>query len=543
MTMRALTVLLLVVLSPAASAAQAPADITLRDLLDRVKRAEGSVIANMRGWNPVMEVYIQSFKAEQRATIADTYFLGRFTWDRGPRLQMLGGGKDAAQRRAKSMKLSGIEFIPDGFAFVGAPDWEPLDEARYDFSLVRREFLGELRTYVFDVRPKQGERAGFTGRIWVEDAGFSIVRFNGINRRINSGLFRRKLPVHVDSWRVNVQPNVWLPAYAYVEESGLQGVGPAEGAHFKGQVRFWGYDPGTASGQQSFTAIDILEPGVRDAAGQPKQLSPIASQRAWEREAEVNVIDRLEKASLLAPAGEVERILETVINNVVVTNDLQLDVPVTARVLLTAPLESFTVGHTIVLSRGLIDVLPDEASLAMMLARELGHIVLGHPLVDTRFAFADRMMVSDDDLLQVLALQRNQEQETAADTRAVEMLLKSPYKDKLTGAGLFLRAVAERTERLPNLIQAHLGNHPTATGPQPRLGAIAQLATAAQPDQMPALSLGARLVLDPWSNRLELSRAATPALVSPREQMPFTITPLIPYLSYVKVPPPAVAQN
>jgi hypothetical protein len=28
---------------------------------------------------------------------------------------------------------------------------------------------------------------------------------------------------------------------------------------------------------------------------------------------------------------------------------------------MTTPLESFTIGHTIVVSRGMIDVLPDEA--------------------------------------------------------------------------------------------------------------------------------------------------------------------------------------
>ena len=50
---------------------------------------------------------------------------------------------------------------------------------------------------------------------------------------------------------------------------------------------------------------------------------------------------------------------------------MNLERPLRSRILLTSPLESFTVGHTIVLSRGLIDVLPDEASLATMLAHEL----------------------------------------------------------------------------------------------------------------------------------------------------------------------------
>ena len=67
--------------------------------------------------------------------------------------------------------------------------------------------------------------------------------------------------------------------------------------------------------------------------------------------------------------------LETVVANLEITNDLEIEPPVRCRVLLTTPLESFTIGHTIVISRGLIDVLPDEASLAMVLAHELGHVL------------------------------------------------------------------------------------------------------------------------------------------------------------------------
>lgn len=51
-----------------------------------------------------------------------------------------------------------------------------------------------------------------------------------------------------------------------------------------------------------------------------------------------------------------------------------------ARVILTSPLETFSVGSTIIVSRGLLDVFPDEASLAMVLSHELADIVLGHNL-------------------------------------------------------------------------------------------------------------------------------------------------------------------
>ena len=82
----------------------------------------------------------------------------------------------------------------------------------------------------------------------------------------------------------------------------------------------------------------------------------------WERTAEDNALDHLQKVGLLAPQGDVDKILQTVVNNLIITNNLQIIPDVRCRVLLTSPLESFTIGHTIVISRGLLDVLPDEGA-------------------------------------------------------------------------------------------------------------------------------------------------------------------------------------
>src|ERR1700682_6225731 len=102
------------------------------------------------------------------------------------------------------------------------------------------------------------------------------------------------------------------------------------------------------------------------------------AQRNWDRKAEDNVVDRLERLGLLAPVGEVDKVLDTVVNNIEVTNNLDVQPEIRCRVMLTAPLESYNIGHTIVISRGFLDTLPDEASLAAVLAHELGHILLGH---------------------------------------------------------------------------------------------------------------------------------------------------------------------
>jgi hypothetical protein len=521
--------------------------MTIEELAARITRAESAVAARMRAFRPIVEVYIQNLQPDARlgaVPVKDEYFLGQFEWieGRGPRLQALSAEKGALRQSGNMLTRSfGIQYLPDGFAAMSVPDWHLLDAARYDFVLVKREFLGEARCFVLDVRPKRSDDDGFVGRIWVEDRDFNIVRFNGINRNVNqtlSSFFRKKIAFHVDSWRVNVLPGFWVPAYVYCEETDSSGAGTLSRLpRIKSQIRFWGYAAKGAQASQQFTAIEIDEPLVRDSADPPPQLSPVLSQRRWEREAEENVIDRLTKGGLLAPAGGIDQVLDTVINNLIVTNNLTVDPSLRCRILLTSPLESFTVGYTIVLSRGLIDVLPDEASLAMMLAHELAHVALGHQLIDTKFAFGDRMMIPDGDLLRTLHFRHSPAEEQAADVKVIELLKNSPYTDKLAEAGLFLRAVAASARQLSNLIQPHMGEHIADRGQAQRLGALMAQAPVLAPerlDQIAALPLGARLVIDPWTGRADLVRNAAVPLVSAREKVPFAVTPLMPYIRYAE---------
>jgi len=519
----------LLVAAPVLSAQTSP-QATTDQVIDKVAQTEAELIERMRTLRPIVEAYIQETSPEVdgvQMPMSDSYFLGRFDWREGPALALMADagrvGKSAGERRG---------FIPDGFAAMAAPDWKPMDRTRYDFKFARREFLGEVRTMVFDVTPK-GALTGFSGRIWVEERGFNIVRYNGVNRNVKGPRFRKKVNLHVDGWRVNSGNGQWLPAYVHCEETGLEG--QVKGQLVRSQVKLWGYNAAQSDPSQQFTSIEIND--VQDATDQT-QLTPVASQRRWEEEAEKNVVGRLEKAGLLAPAGEVERVLDTVLNNLQATNDIALERPVRARVLLTSPLESFTVGNTLILSRGFIDVLPDEASLAMALAHELSHVVLGHRLIDTKFAFADRMMIGDAELLHTIAMTRDPKEEAAADAKTVEMLDRSPYKEKLASAGLFLRLVGERSKMLPELIQPHVGDHVTGKTTQSELMTRAPELKPQDLTQMPALPIGARLVVDPWDGRLELLRSAAALPGSLREKAPLGITPLTPHLRYPGSPAP-----
>jgi hypothetical protein len=270
-------------------------------------------------------------------------------------------------------------------------DRTDFDRQHYDFHYARREFLGDVRCLVFDLTPKKDAGRGrFIGRIWVEDQDFNIVRLNGTYAHPS----RNSYYFHMDSWRLNLIPGYWVPAYIYSEEGDFT-AGAKNKIAFKAQTRMWGYNLKPTSANDELTNIRV--DSVKDDTPTAQDATPLAAEREWQQQAEDNVIERLERAGLVAPEGDVDKILQTVVNNMQITNNIELPRPVRTRVLTTSPLETFSVGNTIVVSRGLIDVLPDEGSLAMVLSHELAHIVLGHNL-GSQYAFNDRMLFSDEGL-------------------------------------------------------------------------------------------------------------------------------------------------
>jgi hypothetical protein len=508
------------------------AALTLNDVLDRVVQREHLFMAQMRHMHPLVETYLQDLKndASGNATpVNDKYFLGRLDMTDGPEDVSFVGQPGFGHRMLT--KLTGVyslHYLPMGFAQMIILDSD-FQKKYYNFTFVRREFLGELRCLVIDVQPKEGQKTSrFKGRIWVEDQEYNVVRFNGSyypQPKINFFF-------HFDSWRLNMRPGTWLPAYVYTEESNLK-TGLSKSLHFKAQTRLWGYDLKSLNKNEEFTQILIDSPqSVNDQSAVGADATPVVAERMWEKQAEENAIDRLQKIGLLAPSGEVDKILATVVNNLLVTNNIDLQGDIHCRVLLTAPLESFTIGHTIVISRGLLDVLPDEASLAMVLAHELSHIVLGHHF-DTKLAFNDKLFFPDEESFQRLDFKRSGADEEAADTKALELLNNSPYKDKLGNAGLFLKALQQKGPDLPHLIRPHLGNS-FAGGKSIRMSSLLAAAPALDAkrlDQIAALPLGGRIKVDPWTDQVELSKAKPVALTSAREKMEFEITPFFPYLT------------
>jgi len=522
---------LLVVAAPAWAGASQPTSFD--QVVSRINQRETQFAQNMRNYTPMVETYIQDMKPDAElgeVPSADTYFLGRLDLSRGASTASFVPDHSGWLHRLFG-PLAAMKYNAAGFAVV-SPDESELDPAHYDFTFVRREFLGEVRCLVFDVVPRRNTGQGrFLGRLWVEDQDYNIVRFNGtFAPRPRFGYY-----FHFDSWRLNMGPNLWLPAYTYSEEQDMKYAMPHKRLWFKAQTRFWAYNVHSRGRQDELTQVLVdPAPTVKDQSDNNQDLSPVQSNRMWARQSEENVLDKLERVGLMAHEGEVDKVMETVVNNIAITNKIDLQPEFRCRVLLTAPLESFSVGHTIVVSRGLLDVLPDEATLAAVLAHEMAHILLAHG-ENPMYGFSDRMLFSEQQTFTQLTLSHTPAQEQAADAKALELLKNSPYKDQLANAGLFMRALQQRGPALPNLIRAHLGNGLTL-GSNPRMSDLIASAPSLEMnkvDQIAALPMGARIKVDPWNDRAQMSKAKPVALLSAREKMFFEVTPVFPYLTRV----------
>jgi hypothetical protein len=503
-------------------------------LIDLASGHERGVLQALQQRTPVVETYIQDFKPDTQLSAVPTedhYFLGRVDFGKvieDNRYQEAGAKKTALKGSVMFVngltKAFKIEYVAQGFVQMLLLDANHFDRQHYDFVFVRREFLGDTRTDLFDVTPKSGSGAGrFIGRVWIEDTGGNIVRFSGTYTSNNG----HQVYYHFDSWRTNVQPGLWLPTAVYAEEHG-PGAVPDQAGFFRAQTWIWGYSLRQPASTTDNATVKI--DAVSDQSESAQDVSPLQASRMWSQQAESNILDRLFQAGLLAAPSAFDKVLEQVTNNLILTNNISLPEPVHCRVLLTYPLESLTIGNTIVLSKGLIDTLPYESDLAAVLSFQLSHLVLGHK-VDTEFAFPDNLMFADQATIRRVPLHHSDAENQAAAKKAMQLLENSPYKDKLADAGLYYKLLLARSKELPSLMQPQLGDSLFTSPADDQVWMSALVAKAPKLDmdnvrQIAALPLGSRVRVDSWNDSVELLNAKPVAVLSPSDKMPLELTPI-----------------
>ena len=502
-------------------------------LVQKAVDREKSTVKLIQKSTPVVQTYIQNMRPDpkfQTVPVSDEYMVARVDFGKSfsanpyeTKAKSKGFFKGSMKFLSGLTKSFGLEYSATGFMDMMFLDPTSFDQQHYDFSYVRRDFLGGVRTLVFDVKPKPKEGYGrFFGRVWIEDQDGNIVRFNGSYTGNKDDQAARYY--HFDSWRVNVQPDAWLPTAIYVEETQQSQAKHATG--MRAQTYFWGYSLKLPTRESESEQIQVEN--AQDQSDQSQDVSPLQAQRQWVSQAEQNVLDRLTQAGLLAPPSDFDKVLETVTNNIIIGNKLNLPDDIHCRVLLTTPLESLAVGNTILISKGLADVLPTEESLAAILSFQLAHIVEGHH-IDTRYAFNDRLLFPDEATFQRFNMNHTPADNLEAAKKAVELFNNSVYHDKGASVGLFFQALQLQEKQLTYLLTPRLGDALIKTDGTPWLAALGNGAPKLDPDnltQVAALPLNSRLKIDPWDDKVAQLNVKPAPLLSARDKMSFQVTPI-----------------
>jgi hypothetical protein len=514
---------LLLVAAPARSQGAAA---THDDISSRIVEREHQVAKELEHFHPIVETYVQVMKSRQDEFVPwyDQHFVSLAEFAGGLRALRFEPRNSEVWRDLKETSESFnpkiLEYNPGGFVAMAYPDPTTFDLQHYRFQFLNEEFLGEIHCKVFQVTPTILRKQGlFEGKIWVEDQNLTIIRFNGIFKGSNIAAKY----FHFDSRRVSTKPGLWLPSTIDSEEPQLPCCGLWKlnwtKIHVKTRTTFWGYDLRYPASREELTSVAFdRESSIRDLSNSSNALGPLDQKQRWDRQAEDNVTAHLERIGLLSPSGDIEKILSTIARRIENANGLSPDFEVRCRILLTSNLESAVVGHTIILSRGLLDVAPDEAVVAAVLAHNLAHIALGDANA-ANFSWPDQTRFGPRDVARRLHFAFSPEQEAQASLLANEWLLNSSYRGSHDAVAQFAAELKRQSPHISKLLEASIGESLSVTLAVDRLSSAcpqAQGATGA-----PALPLGARIRIDPWSSKAVFAQPTGNELRSKSTDIPF----------------------
>ena len=428
-------------------------------------------------------------------------------------------------------------------------DSHDFDRVHYKFAFVRADFLGNVPTWVFDVTPASGKKdvGRFFGRLWIETKGGSVVRFNG---DFDGSDKDHQEFYHFDSWRTNVQPDLWLPNSIYVEESDPKS--RTSTLKFKAINYIWGYVLKVPNKDAENTSVEVV--GGADVSNDAQDVSPLGAQRAFIQQAEDNVIERFFQAGLLDAPSDFDKTLEALANNILAYNNIAVSSPIRVRTLLTEPLESLAVGNTVILSKSLIDttavITQDGAqqmgNLNALLAFQVAHIITGHRL-DTKYAFNDRLLFPDNAAFKRIPMHHTDEDNIEAAKKAMDLLNAKELADGQKYFGLYLQQLAQRVKALKALNEPVLGDGLVKSDTDSNFWMAAMIPKSPKLDvkdvkQVAAQPLASFLRFDPWTDQVVTMHTAYEPILNARDKMPFEVTPVYLKLRYYEAPaPPAAA--
>jgi len=421
-------------------------------------------------------------------------------------------GKSSRSRRAKP-KLP----LPPPASLIrgdGAPFAMFIDTGgiwnTYDWDYLGLEKLGKRDAWTFQLTPLSCAGPGaFSGKIWVVDG--DILRFSGTFAAPGQD----SIYAHFDSWRYRLADGKVVPFITYYDQTGVPPYGP-ESPVFRARALYWGFGP--RSNDSTHMQIEGQGGTAPSSGAAPPDAEDVYL------EAEKALVDWLQYWRLVPPSGDVEQnVCGHVIQKILYVNDLRLDRDLSCRIILTTPIEATLWESVIGVSKGVFDLAPNEATLALVLCREIAAVVVRKKHLDLAWGRHEILNRGPLDLLRFIRMPLPQDERDKADDLAIELFgnLNYPAKEVET-ASIFLNSASEACKTMPALFEPRFGDGLPGCG---REAHISRMAMRAPPGSMsdPALNIGAHIVIHPWTNLVSYMPAVqqnSPWIVVPGGNLP-----------------------
>jgi hypothetical protein len=305
---------------------------------------------------------------------------------------------------------------------------------------------------------------------------FSPKRLGFLSKYLNaSGISRLGLYFHFESWRQEVSPGVWLPSYTYFDEQRTWNVGRLTTSfQLRGHIWVWSYQ----AAQSQAPANTSSDP-----------------------------LGRLEASGVLAVPGKVERYLDSIVEEIQSANDIAGQA-IRCRILLTTPVEMFSIDNTVLISRGLLNLVPDKSSLAVLMAGQIANITLEHsgrPAATESAVFDGhhRSNLTDQ------GIRSTPSQQTEANARMRLLLKNTRYADSVSLVEAFFARLALHSSQIPHLMAPALGDDQLGTaGALPR--SLQSSPIGGSTSEVPALELRGAYGINSWENQIVVLSGQSP---------------------------------
>lgn len=252
--------LALVVLSALTVSAQAPANGTMSQAeVDRIIRAFTAKEIEFRqalaSYSFKRDALVQKIGMGGQVT-GEYHRVSTFTFDdQGNRFEKISFFPMSTMPEITQSDIDDMGGI-NPFALI------PSQANQYDFRYVGKEKIDELDLYIFDVTPKvipkfkkDAERL-FSGRIWVDDKDFQIVKTKGKGVPEDKS---NKFPT-VETYREHIDGRYWFPTYSYADEELVFDNGYS--LHVRMKIRYTDFTPTRAT-------LKVTEIGESDGSATP----------------------------------------------------------------------------------------------------------------------------------------------------------------------------------------------------------------------------------------------------------------------------------